>query len=234
MGWSLKHPTYKVNEDFSETVQKNNPLPTLSSSKTRSYSERCSLKGDGLTIDGKVYSVHTIGSIPKKLQWAAKGDRFIPQINSTFFVGLQSNFHAAPFESDGLKLTCSEQLYLYHKCLFFNDDSTNSAFLRTHDPRKIKSLSHYIKNIDESKWRRQAKTTTEKVCALKFSQNSDLRQKLLATEGELVEANKHNKFSFSCGLVLEGPNMLVKSHWLGENILVQILEKLRDSLKDKN
>ena len=236
--WSLKHPTYKVSEDFSETVLNNRRTlyPLFQAAKKDPTVKRCGLKADRLTIDGKVYSVHTIESIPKKLQWASKGERFIPQINCTFFFGQQSilsNFHAAPFESDGLKFTCSEQFYLYHKCLFFNDDSTALAILRTHDPRKMKSLSCHIKNIDESKWRGQAKTTMEKACALKFSQNPNLKQKLLSTQGELVEANKHDKF-FSCGLALADPNVLEKSLWLGENILGEILEKLRDGLKDKD
>ena len=69
-----------------------------------------------------------------------------------------------------------------------------------------------------------------RACSLKFNQNDDLKNKLLQSQGTLVEANQRDNF-FSCGLSLADPNILDKSRWLGENILGTILTDLRNNLK---
>ena len=75
-------------------------------------------------------------------------------------------------------------------------------------------------------------STMKKACMLKFSQNPELRDKLLGTQGKLVEANMHDKF-FSCGLALEDPKIVEESRWEGQNILGSILSDIRDTLKEK-
>ena len=70
----------------------------------------------------------------------------------------------------------------------------------------------------------KAKSVVEKACYLKFSQNKHLREKLVASQGLLVEANKKDKF-FSCGLSLADPNILDKNKWEGQNILRETLKK---------
>ena len=235
--WSLKHSTYRVNEDFSETVKENRRvlLPVFKAAKQERTVRKCSLRADKLVIDVKTFTTSNLDNLPDKLVWAAKGERFIPQVNSTFFFGQQSflsNFHPAPFEDEGRSFSCSEQFYLYHKSMHFDDDSTALAILRTKDPHQMKRLSHRIRNFDSSKWSRHARPVMEKACLLKFSQNTLLADKLLLTQGSLVEANRNDKF-FSCGLGLSDPNVIEESRWEGQNILGQILVDLRNRLRNK-
>ena len=234
--WSLKNSTIRVSEDFPENVLCNRKvlLPILRAAKHHPTIKRCSLRGDRLFIDGTPYTVSTLDAIPSKLQWAVKGERYIPQVNSTAFFGRQcflSNFHPAPFVENGTSYSCSEQYYLYHKSMFFNDDATAAAIMRAKDPVLMKSLSHRIKGLNNAKWEKKARSCMERGCTLKFSQNEKLLQKLLQTKGNLVEANKHDNF-FSCGLSLEDPNISEQSRWAGQNMLGSILVALRQTFRE--
>ena len=236
--WSLKNSKIKVSEDFPENVLCNRRLllPVLRAAKQHSAFKRkkCFLRGDRLHIDGAVYTVSTLDNIPTKLQWAVKGERYISKTDSTYFFGRQcflSNFHPAPFIDNGIRYSCSEQYYLSQKSLFFNDETTAGAIMRSKDPAQMKSMSRRIKGLDEAKWNQRARACMERGCMLKFSQNEQLLEKLLETKGNLVEANKHDSF-FSCGLALGDPNISEQSRWTGQNVLGSILMALRVNLSD--
>ena len=102
--------------------------------------------------------------------------------------------------------------------------------MRQDDPGKMKALSHKIKGFEEKKWETVAKSFMEKACHLKFTKSHKMRNLLISTSGNLVEANRKDQF-FSCGLALSDPNILDKSTWTGENILGDILTNLREVLK---
>ena len=178
--WSLKHKTYRVSEDYPESVMNNRKqlLPILKAAKKDPTIKKCSLRGDKLLVDGKGFTIRTINSLPQNLQWAVKGTRYAASVNTTFFFGRQSflsNFHPAPFEENGIRYSCSEQFYLYKKSMFFDDDSTATAILRSKDPVQMKGISRSIKNVDDHKWNKHARSAMEKACMLKFSQNPDWR-----------------------------------------------------------
>ena len=97
----------------------------------------------------------------------------------------------------------------------------------------MKALAHKITGRDESKWRKNARAAMTKACQLKFSQNTKLKKMLMDSRGEMVEANRYDKF-FSCGLALSDRKTLIKSNWEGSNILGQILMELRDSHKKES
>ena len=94
----------------------------------------------------------------------------------------------------------------------------------------MKAAAHHIKGLNETKWKPFARKTMEKACLLKFTQNQDLKSKLLSSQGTLVEANRRDTY-FSCGISLSDPNILDRSKWLGENMLGRILTQLRETLK---
>ena len=105
--------------------------------------------------------------------------------------------------------------------------------MKSTDPGQMKRMSHNIKGLDELKWKPNARTTMEKACWLKFSQNENLKELLVGSQGLLVEANRNDKL-FSCGLSLANPNVLDKNKWEGENVLGQILTSLRETFKAAN
>ena len=61
----------------------------------------------------------------------------------------------------------------------------------------MKALSYHIKNFDNKKLLEQASTVMKNACYLKFWQNPELKERLIATKGNLVEANRKDVY-FSC------------------------------------
>ena len=233
--WKLKDRSFHVREDFPDSVRENRAilLPCLKAAKKDHLVQRCSLIGDTLWIDGRKYTVSNIEDLPQRLKWTNKGQRYFSKCDSTFFFGrgsFLSNHHKSPFEHEGTTYLCSEQYYLQSKCLYFNDEVTASSIMRLDDPGKMKSLSHKIKGLEEKKWETVYKSFMEKACFLKFTKSHKLRNLLISTSGNLVEANHNDQF-FSCGLALSDPNILDKSRWTGKNILGEILTNLRELLK---
>ena len=131
------------------------------------------------------------------------------------------------FQDNDTAYNCSEQHYQQQKALFFIDTKTADSILQCTEPEQMKALSHKITGLDEGKWRKHARDAMKKSCHLKFSQSMHLKKMLMNSRGEIVEANRHDKF-FSCGLALSDERTLNKSNWEGTNILGQILMELRE------
>ena len=234
--WTFRSNRIYVKEDFTQAMRnrRNILLPVLKAAKRDPKTKRCTLRGDKLILDGVKYTAEDFDSIPERLKWTVKGERYFEQCDSTFFFGKDSflsNHHPSPFRDNDSTYLCAEQFYLRQKCLYFEDMETAQRIMRTSDPGRMKAFSHHIKGLDEIKWRSQAKNVMEKACHLKFSQNEVLKQKLLSSRGALVEANGRDKY-FSCGLSLANPSILETSKWEGENILGQVLTSLREVLKN--
>ena len=235
--WGLKDKAIYVKEDFPDKVKENRKvlLPILRLAKKSSAVKTCSLRGDILTIDGpdgSRYTADTLEALPQSLRWTTKGQRYFPEQDATFFFGehsFLSNFYMSGFRDANCHYSCVEQYYLQQKSLFFGDETTARSIMKMDHPRKMNAISYRIKDMDEAKWKKTARSVMQKACHLKFTQNAELKMKLLETKGDLVEANGRDSY-FSCGLPLSDPNILDKSTWLGENILGQILTQLRKDL----
>ena len=195
---------------------------------------RVSLKRDLLIIDGATYTVDSIDKLPPRLQWPTKGEKYDADSNRTFFFGKRtflSNFYPCVFKDKGVTYNCSEQHFLQQKALYFKDSKTADSIMKCTQPEQMKGLSHKITNLNETQWKTQAEDAMKKSCHLKFSQNPHLKKMLMTCRGEIVEANRHDKF-FSCGLGLSDRKSLDKENWEGSNILGQILMDMREQYRE--
>ena len=224
-----------VREDFTDAMwnRRNILLPVLKAANRNPKTQQCTLRGDKLILHGIKYTAEDFDKIPEHLKWTVKGERYFAQCDSTFFFRSDCflrNHHQSLFSDKELSYLCAEQFYLHQKCFYFDDIVTAKKIIKTTDAGKMKAFSHQIKGLDEAKWRSWAKSVMQKACYLKFSQNEELKKKLLSSRDALVEANRWDKF-FSCGLSLTNPNMLEKNKWEGENVLGKELTSLREILK---
>ena len=235
--WELKDKVHYVKEDFPDKMKENRKvsLAVLWGARKCPTVKNCSLRGDKLIVNGSQYTADNLEALPENLHWNTKGQLYFPEQDATFFFGEQSilsNFHRSVFTDGKTKYNCVEQCYLQQKSLFFGDEISAHSIMKSEHAQRMKSISHRIKGVDESKWMKSARGVMRKACQMKFTQNADLREKLLKTKGDLVEANGRDCY-FSCGLSLSDPNILDKSTWCGENILGQILTQLRNDLNKK-
>lgn len=153
----------------------------------------------------------------------------------TFFWGGEfSQWFPSKFTHLGLTFNCCEQFMMYYKALVFEDYLRAQKIMRLSDPDLIKQQGRAILNFTEEKWNTCRLKIVYTGNELKFTQNPDLKQKLLNTRGTyLVEASPYDKI-WGVGLKATNPLINDPKNWRGQNLLGLILTKLRDNLDAKH
>lgn len=125
-----------------------------------------------------------------------------------------SNFYEAKVELDGLTYQNNEAAFQAQKCL---DDAGKRQFTDL-DPRAAKRKGRSVKM--RSDWESGKRDLMKDVVLAKFSQNPDLKEKLIATgDAHLEEGNTWGDRTWG---TVDG----VGKNWLGK-ILMEVREELR-------
>lgn len=131
-----------------------------------------------------------------------------------------SNFHPSPVEMDGMTYPTVEHAYQAAKT---DDKSERARIAKLDSPGKAKRAGAKIK--PPNNWRSYNLQLMESLIEQKFTNDPDLRAKLIATgDAELVEGNNWNDRFF--GRVYDSK----KQAWVGENQLGKMLMRVRDRL----
>lgn len=94
---------------------------------------------------------------------------------------------------------------MFQKAILFGDNQTAMQILKTSNPRKQKQLGREIQGFNQSTWDEEKKSIVYKGNYLKFTQNAELLEILLATQGTLlVEASPTDKI-WGVGMELDTP-----------------------------
>ena len=142
-----------------------------------------------------------------------------------------SQWHPARFEVGGNVFACAEQFMMHGKAVLFDDQEVAAEILATEDPRKHKALGRKVRNFDDKIWKRERVAIVTAGSRAKFSQNPALREVLLATAPtELVEASPTDRI-WGIGMTSKNPDCLDRTKWRGQNLLGQILTRVRDELR---
>jgi ribA/ribD-fused uncharacterized protein len=109
------------------------------------------------------------------------------------------------------------------------DFETAKKILEAKNPSEQKELGRQVKNFKENIWNDFKFNVVFQGNYLKFSQNEELKNKLIATEPYiLVEANKHDRI-WGIGKFADDPTLMNTEEW-GENLLGKVLVKVREQL----
>lgn len=130
-----------------------------------------------------------------------------------------------------LDFTNSEALFIYLKAEVFGDEEIKAKVLANQDPKTVKALGREIKKFDEDIWLGHRYSCMYRACFFKFSQNSDIKDILMATGDKvLVEASPYDKI---WGIGLPPNSLLIydKANWRGLNLLGEVIMAVRDRLK---
>ena len=116
--------------------------------------------------------------------------------------GWLSNWYLAPFDLDGIHYSSAEQYIMYQKCRMFGDEGSANAVLATDDPETQQAIGRdaagFIKNV----WLGMRQIIALRGLYAKFSQNEDLKEKLLGTgDAVLVECAGSDR-NWACGISL--------------------------------
>ena len=129
-------------------------------------------------------------------------------------------YEGRPFEYKGMKFTNSESAFHSQKCL------ARSKEFEGLRPKESKQLGRQVPLRPD--WNDVRVQIMYDVCYAKFSQDKNLKRRLLATGDEyLQEGNFHGDFYW--GRIYNKE----KGEWVGKNNLGKVLMKLREDLRNE-
>ena len=149
-----------------------------------------------------------------------------------FWKGPLSQWHQAPFTIDGREFVCAEQYMMFCKALLFGDRDAAKRIGATTSPHEQKELGRQVRGFEEGIWRVFREGIVFSANLAKFTQCDELRGALLSTGSRtLVEASPHDRV-WGVGLAETDPRILDPVNWRGENLLGQILMRVRSCVRD--
>jgi ribA/ribD-fused uncharacterized protein len=228
----LRHRTVRIFEDFPAEIRANRQSLWPIYQAARSFDEfkSVSLNQDKLFLNGKLYTMKNIHEIPKCLQpenrcERSSNDAMVFYSKHSVF----SNFHAMPVTVEGKTYVCNEQYFQQAKALMFNDINTATKIMEQTDPLKMSQLGKTVKGFDKTVWAKQAPQVLYRVNSAKYEQNEVAQQALLNTgKKKIGEGSPHP--TFGTGVHIFSKTALDQTTWSGENVMGQILEKIRHNL----
>ena len=137
---------------------------------------------------------------------------------------------ATTFQVDDGEFNCAEQFMMMGKAAIFNDDRAAELIYDATDPAVMKAIGQQVLGFDEEIWVKSRLGIVYLGNYMKFSQNPELKNYLLATQGKiLVEASPYDKI---WGVGLSQVDIRIKNPrlWLGQNLLGFTLMKVRAAL----
>ena len=193
---------------------------------------------DKLILNNQIYTTDSVQNIPASIKSRVEHPPATIKSGSvTIFFTKESklsNFYPCQFEIEGLRFSSVEKYLCYKKALLFDSRDVASDLLTINEPKDLKRRVKRLPNFDADRWATEAGSILMNALLAKFSQNTDLRDELLATGDSLIgEACSHDLL-FGIGLSLFNPNAMDSSRWRGENLQGQTLMKVRDQLPAEN
>ena len=150
--------------------------------------------------------------------------------------GYMSNFYKCNFvDNIGNNFNCSEQYFMYMKCLTF--DPTNKVLLinilNETNPGKVKYYGRQVKNFYCDLWNTKRSDVMMDALYYKFSQNNDIRKKLIQTGDKLLyEAAKNDKI-WGIGFY-SNEALSIDRLYYGKNLLGECLMMTRRKFREDN
>ena len=120
---------------------------------------------------------------------------------------------------------------MFRKAIMFGDTGTAIEIMQSKLPKDQKEMGRKVKNYDDAVWSaKRFDVMVDGLCE-RFSQNADIKEKLLATGDRiLVEASPYDNI-WGVGLEETDDAILDEKNWLGQNLLGKVLMEVRRRLR---
>lgn len=152
-----------------------------------------------------------------------------------FFYGKEcpfSNMYQSSFTENGATYVCSEQYFQFTKMMQCQERDRALCIMETTNPYEMKRFGN-LKSIkfNVKQWDQQSTEVLFKANWLKFTQNENLSNLLLATGSKLlVEANPRDTI-WGIGMNMWNSNAIHPNKWNGRNRFGCILMDIRNLLQ---
>ncbi len=142
--------------------------------------------------------------------------------------GYLGNWYTAPFTIEGKLFHNSEHYFMWKKVMLFEPTQEDKILVAT-DSKTMKDIGQKIKNYDDAIWSAERYKIMVESLMHKFSQNEDLKKRLLATGTcDLVEASPFDKI---WGIGITKSQALAGVKGKGQNLLGKALMEVRNKMK---
>jgi ribA/ribD-fused uncharacterized protein len=229
---NLKGTSIFLKEDFPPEMEKRRSilLPVFLAAKKDKNLGKVNLVMDKLYINNVLYTADTVHRLPVNL----KPENLATHSNNSAVwfwrrASVFSNHHESPFIENGKHYNCAEQYLMEKKADTFGDREAAAKIMATKNPVVQKQTK--VNGYSSVLWQQVATDIMKQALRLKFSQNQDLKQKLLATgKKHIGEASPHDNI-YGCGLSMNDPNIGDFTKWKGQNKLGKQLMEVRSLLE---
>ena len=189
------------------------------------YDGRIELKDDKVVLDGTPIGVDELHKIPDNIH---PRDICTERRGGVTFFFRQdsplSNHHSCLINVAGKTFNCVEQGYYYQKAVTCNDDAARDRLMKTRSAGVQKGIGDSIKSNEA--WESSKVEVMRNICKLKFVQNLDLKQFLMATETTLLAEDNPNDSFWAINLSRNSPRAKNVQNFK-RNELGQILMQIR-------
>lgn len=144
--------------------------------------------------------------------------------------GYLSNWYPTHFTVDGIEFSSMEQFMMYQKACRFYDASVAKEILSTNDVAEIKKLGREVHGYDENIWNGVRQIVVYEGLKAKFSQNAELKEKLVDTGDAILAECAVRDQIWGIGLSMRDSNRFDRSKWKGKNLLGYALMMVREQL----
>lgn len=149
-----------------------------------------------------------------------------------FHRGWPSQFATAPFYIGGVRYFCCEQFMMAEKARTFRDRDAEQRIMNSSSPIEIQTIGREVRNYDETTWNNVCRDVVLEGNFAKYTQNRELRAKLLETGDKcMVEASPQDS-RWGVGLRETDPRIHDPRHWKGTNWLGHAINTVRQLIRD--
>ncbi len=227
-----------MREDFPEPVeQERRTLIPIFKAARKMTDVKAKLVANKLIINSQAFTTDTLDHLPAPLAPRKVCERIVKSEKGETYHLFEgklspfSNLYPSPFTLDNVNFCCGEQYYSYQKAIFAKQPDVAQLILNEQDPIKIKRLDRKFLNVNHKIWvSERGKAAMAEAIEAKFTQNLQLRDILLATQGStLVECNRYDPV-WGIGLSLDSRDAADCTSWKGQNLLGILLCQVRVKL----
>lgn len=145
--------------------------------------------------------------------------------------GYLSNWYLSDFIVGEKMFSSMEQYMMYQKAMCFGDTEMAKRIMETEDVAEIKRLGRLVSGYHDHIWNGVRQILIYEGLLAKFSQNQELKDKLLATEDAVLAECAVKDCIWGIGLSMHDPNRYDISKWKGQNLLGYGLMMARNRLR---
>lgn len=145
--------------------------------------------------------------------------------------GYLSNWYPSRFIVKGKQYSSMEQYMMHQKALLFHDMIIVEQIMQSDDVAQIKNFGRLVSGYNDNIWNGMRQIVVYEGLLAKFTQNTDLKESLIATGDSVLAECAVKDRIWGIGLSMTDPDRNDMEKWKGQNLLGYALMAVREKLQ---